>query len=248
LHDSFFLSDIRSLVSGGVTGVSRRPPYFSIDEPFLENWRLDLDVSGQRWLRIRSPVFQGEASVNLKLEGTLKEPIATGDARIDSGTVRFPFGSLQVQQGFVQLSKDNPFRPQLSVAATAKRYGFDVRMEVTGSAEKPVLQFTSTPPLSSEQIIMMLTAGQLPGQNQIYSTTQRAQAFAVYLGRDLLSLFGIGEEGQDRLTVQSGENISSQGRATYNVEYKLNPRWSLTGEQDRFNEYNAGVKWRVFSK
>jgi translocation and assembly module TamB len=32
------------------------------------------------------------------------------------------------------------------------------------------------------------------------------------------------------------------------VDYKLGTRWWLVGEYDVFDDYNAGVKWRVISK
>ena len=46
----------------------------------------------------------------------------------------------------------------------------------------------------------------------------------------------------------SGEQISEQGRPTYHVEYKLTPRWYVVGEYDRFGDFNAGLKWRIYSK
>jgi translocation and assembly module TamB len=59
---------------------------------------------------------------------------------------------------------------------------------------------------------------------------------------------GFGDQSQERLTISSGEQISEQGRPTYNVEYKVTDRWSLVGEYDRFGDLNAGLKWRVYSK
>ena len=121
-------------------------------------------------------------------------------------------------------------------------------MEVSGPADAPIIQFSSTPPLSSEQIVLMITAGQMPQEQQVYSTQQRAQTLALFLGRDMLSKFGFGDDTEQRLTIVSGEEISVQGKPTYRVEYKLTPKWSLTGEYDQFNDFNAGVKWRVYSK
>ena len=48
------------------------------------------------------------------------------------------------------------------------------------------------------------------------------------------------------MSVESGEKISRQGRETYDIEYKLTDRWSVTGEYNEYDEYNAGVKWRAF--
>jgi translocation and assembly module TamB len=205
-------------------------------------------VTGERFLKVRSTIFHGEVSANLNVLGTLKEPLALGDVRVDSGLVRFPFANLKVQQGFVTLGSKDPYRPQLTVHAGSRQYGYDIKMEGSGPVDAPVLQFSSTPPLSSEQIVLMVTAGEMPRLDRSLSTQQRAQTLALFVGRDLLTKLGFGDESEQRLTLHSGEQLSEQGRPTYNVEYKLTDRWSLVGEYDRFNAFNAGLKWRVYSK
>ena len=248
LRDSYFLSDLSALIPGKVATPESRPPFFSIDDPTVAGWRLAVAVDGVRWLKVRTSLFNGEVSANLRLEGTLKDPIALGVVKVDSGLVRFPFASLRVQQGLVTLTSQDPYHPQLLVRAASKQFGYDIRMELTGSVDSPIVQFTSNPALSSEQILLMITAGQLPQGSFTLTPQQRAQTVALFLGRDLLSKLGLGDQSQDRLTISSGEEISAQNRPTYHVEYKLTPRWSVTGEYDRFGDFNAGFKWRVYSK
>jgi translocation and assembly module TamB len=121
-------------------------------------------------------------------------------------------------------------------------------MEITGPADQPVIQFSSTPPLSSEQLVLMVTAGELPKTGYTLTPGQRAQTMALFLGKDLLSKLGFGDQSEDRLSFTSGQEFSESGKPTYNLEYKLTDRWSLVGEYDRFNAYNAGVKWKIYSK
>jgi translocation and assembly module TamB len=248
LRNSFFLRDLRDLIPGKVSAPSRRPPYFSIETEPLAEWRLSMRVTGTRFVKMRSTLFDGEASANLRLEGTLKEPIALGDIKIDSGLIRFPFASLEVRQGFVTLTSEDPYRPQLTVSAGSKKFGYDVKMDASGYVDAPILQFSSIPPLSSEQLVLMLTAGQVPSGTLTLTPQQKAQTVAVFFGRDFLARWGLGNESEDRLTIQSGQEVSEQGKPTYNLEYKLNNRWALVGEYDRFNAFNAGLKWRVYSK
>ncbi len=248
LHDSFFLSDLTQLAPGKVATPEQRPPYFSIDSPLLEDWRLGIHVTGAKFLKVQSTLFNGVVSANLNLGGTLKNPVALGDVRINSGTVRFPFGNLEVTQGLITMSPDNPYTPKLQITAGSKQFGYDIKMEVTGTAQSPAVQFTSTPPLSSEQIVMLLTAGEIPGGTFSLSAQQRAQALAIFLARDFLAKLGIGQSAEQRLTIRSGEEISESGKPTYHVEFKLTPRWSLVGEYDRFSDFNGGFKWRVYSK
>jgi translocation and assembly module TamB len=248
LRDSFYLSDLSALVPGKVATPSARPPYFSIDDPTLANWRLAVKVEGVRWLKVRSSMFNGEVSANLHLEGTLKDPLALGVIKIDSGLARFPFANLELQQGLITLSSENPYHPQILVRSASKQFGYDIRAEVSGSVDSPVIQFTSNPALSSEQILLMITAGQLPSGSFTLTPQQRAQTVALFLGRDIWTKLGLADPSQERFTISSGQEITDQGRPTYNVEYKVSPRWSVVGEYDRFGDFNAGLKWRIYSK
>jgi translocation and assembly module TamB len=248
LRDSVFLSDLRVLIPGKVAQPLQRPPFFSIDLEPLADWTLDLRVRGEKFLKVRSPFFRGEVSSDLKLEGTLREPMMIGEVTINSGGVQFPFANLDVTQGLVSFTSADPYRPRLFVTAGARTLGYDVKMEVSGPADAPVIQFTSTPPLSSEQVLLMVTTGELPQQGSSVSAQQRASRLALFLGRNLLSEFGSGQGGADRLTIRSGEDISDQGKQTYSLEYRLSKDWSIVGEYDRFGAFNAELKWRVYSR
>ncbi|MEO5803703.1 MAG: translocation/assembly module TamB domain-containing protein [Verrucomicrobiota bacterium] len=248
LRDSFYLSDLKLLIPGKVAKPKNRPPYFSVETEPLANWHLNIAVRGENSLKVRSPLFRGELSANLKLDGTLKEPIALGDARINSGVIQFPFANLRVDQGFISLTSDNPYRPHLSVSASSRTFGYDVKMEVSGPADKPNIEFSSNPGLTSEQILLMVTAGELPRDEINFSTQQKAGRLAFFLGKNLMSKFGSNDARDDKLEIRSGENVSEQGRQTYYLEYKLTDDWSIVGEYDRFGGLNAGFKWKFFSK
>jgi translocation and assembly module TamB len=248
-RDSFYLKDLQDLAPGKVASPARRPPYFSVEKEPWASWRLNVTADGDQFLRVRSPLFRGKASILLRLEGTLKDPIALGEARINSGSVRFPFGNLEVKQGFATLTSDDPFCPKLFVTAEAQRFGYDVKMQATGPADEPRVEFSSTPPLTSEQIVLMLTTGQMPRGTAMTTTgQQRAQTVALFVGKNLLTELGFGNEDEERLTIRSGEQITETGRPTYEAEYKLAEKWSVIGEYDRFNQLNASLKWKVYSR
>ena len=82
---------------------------------------------------------------------------------------------------------------------------------------------------------------------ELEEARQRAERLGMFLGKDVLSQLGFGGTS-DRLVIHSGESISENGRSTYSVEYKLTDDVSLVGEYDRFDEYNVGVQWRVYSR
>jgi translocation and assembly module TamB len=249
LRDSLFLTDVRAyLPHGSTASPSRRPPYFSVETKPLNTWVLDVDVTGTRFLRIRMPVFSGVASARFHLGGTLGEPRAIGDATVDEGSVRMPFASFEVKQAAVRLTEESPFEPTIYLRGTGRHYGYDLAMEVSGKASAPTITFTSSPALDSEQVLLMVMTGAAPSNEVNSSLTHRAVQIGAFFGQSLFgSLMGSGAD-PDRLSVESGEKISEQGKETYSIEYKLTDRLSLTGEYDEFDEYNAGIKWRVAPK
>ncbi|RME91869.1 MAG: hypothetical protein D6766_11105 [Verrucomicrobia bacterium] len=73
------------------------------------------------------------------------------------------------------------------------------------------------------------------------------QQIGMFLGKEFLGRL-TGDPEDDRLTIRSGQEVSDRGQLTYEIEYRLSDRWSLFGARDRFDSYDGGVKWRVYSK
>jgi translocation and assembly module TamB len=244
LRDSVFLSDVRALIPrGGTNAPSRRPPFFAFENPPLNAWRLNVELGGERFLRLRSTMFVGVASARFRLTGTLGDPRATGEAVVDTGRVLLPFATFKIERGAVRLTEADPYALGLFVSGTARRYGYDLRMEITGTAAQPVVVFSSSPPLQAQQVLLMVMAGEMPHDEIVYGASQRAARLGAYLGQSLISSIGGDSSEAERLSISTGERVTRQGRETYNIEYRLNDRFSLVGEYDEFDDYNAGVKW-----
>jgi translocation and assembly module TamB len=94
----------------------------------------------------------------------------------------------------------------------------------------------------------MLTAGEMPQSHFEFSSEARAGRLATFLGKDLLSRYLGSDQGEERLIIRTGENVSEEGRLTYSVEYRLTDRWSIIGEYDEFNAFNTDLKWKVFTR
>lgn len=250
LHDSLFLRDVRSMLPGrGPGGAASRPPYFSVEKAPFNDWRLDVTVKGERFMRLRTLLFNGVASTDLHVTGTLAEPQSVGTATVNQGNIVLPFASFRVTSGTVRLTQADPYTPQLAMNAETRSLGYDLRMELSGPANDPALTFTSSPPLASEQVLLMVMAGETPSSEISYSTTQRAQSIGRYLGKSLFSgIFGSDDGGSERLSFTSGENVTEQGRETFIAEYRLNEDWSVVGEYDEYDEYNIGFRRKIFAR
>ena len=241
--------NLRTLIPSGRRGVSRQPPYFSVEaEPFAA-WALDVDLRANSAVRVRTTVYQGTASGQFKLSGTLAEPRAVGEVTVDEGRVLFPFATFTVDQGSIRLREADPFNAVVSVDATSQRRDYQLRLEMTGQLPSPNLVLSSTPAMDSADVLLMVMTGQMPASEATAATPSggaRLALLGAYLGRGLFQDLGFG--GEDRLEISAGERISRDGRETYEFEYKLGGRWSLQGEYDQFDSYNAGLKWRAYTE
>ena len=246
LRDSLVLANFNDLLPTGPRGVTRQPPYFAVEAEPFRHWPLDITVRGPGAIRIRTTVFNGTASARFHLGGTLGEPRAVGELTVDQGQVLFPFASFKVRQGVVRLSEADPFHAKVNLNATSQRRDYQLRLEVTGQLPTPIVTLSSAPALAAEDVLLMVMTGQPPTGETASSGAQRLGLLGVYLGRGIFQDLGIG--GEDRLEISAGQQVSQQGRETYEFEYKLGEKWSLVGEYDRFDQYNTGLKWRVYTQ
>ncbi len=248
LRDSLFLQDVRAFLPRGGGGPTKRPPYFSVETPPLDAWNLAVDVSGEEFMRLRTPVFNGVASAHFRLGGTLGDPRAIGEVTIDEGVIRMPFASFEVTQGAVRLTEANAVEPVIYLRGAARRFGYDLSVEIEGKASAPNMEFRSSPALDSEEVLLMVMTGAVPSEEVTYSGTERVARIGAFLGQSILSSLGADSGSADRLSIASGEKISRQGKETYEIEYKLSDRWTAIGEYNEFDEYNAGLKWRIYPR
>lgn len=245
LRDSLFLADVRALLPQGGAGAAQRPPYFHVDTRPLRDWVLAVGIEGAEFLRLRTPVFSGLASARFRLTGTLGEPRAVGEVSVDEGSVTMPFARFEVRQATVRLTEAAPYEPAIFLRGTGRSFSHDLTLEIDGNAAAPNVVFGSSPPLDPDEVLLMVTAGVAPAANGAVTGTQRITRLGSYVGRSLAGAFTEGGD-TDRLSISAGEQISRQGRETYAIEYKLTDRWTARGEYDEFDNYNAGLKWRVF--
>ena len=241
LKNSFLTAELAWL-SSLVTSSSS---HFSVGEPFSA-WTLGVQVHGDRFLRVQSPVLETTVSADLELKGTLEHPIVFGSFWLNGGKVKFPFAEFDIERGQIKLNPTDLSTSYLDVEASARAYGYDLRMQVAGIVNKTNVNFYSIPSLDSSQILQLVSTGQNPKSVNGSSTSNRLGGLGVFLGKNLLSELGVVGNKISRLQLRMGEAITERGKDTVEIEYPINDRCSVNGQYDRFDEYNIDLKWRVY--
>lgn len=248
LRNSLLVSDLFTWIGASPSPAPSSTPSLGLTNPTLAQVQLDVRITGDRALRVRTPILQGVASANVHLRGSLGVPTLTGEIRMDEGAVLFPFGRLALRQATAGFTPEAPLEARLFVTAASRVYGYQVQMEVTGTPADANILFSSTPPLSAQEILLLLTAGRLPRDEARFSTADKISRLGMFLGQDLLDRFTGNPGDPSRLELRSGQDLSVDGRTSYELQYRLSPRWSLFGELDRFGAINGGLKCRIFSR
>jgi hypothetical protein len=94
--------------------------------------------------------------------GHLQRPYCAGGSHRQFWAGAFSLCQLSGPTRIGVTHKSRALPPQLLLRAVSKQFGYDLHMEVSRSVDSPIIQFTSTPALSSEQILLMITTGQMP--------------------------------------------------------------------------------------
>jgi len=167
-----------------------------------------------------------------------------------------PPGNLSFENGFVQFVDPDPDRPELNLLGTARMLGYDITALIEGPYDEPTITLTSSPPLSNEDLLLLLLTGTPPPTDrQAVDRRARNLNVAIYLGRDLINRWFTDENGDsdesilERFEAEVGRDITQKGEETLEVTFRLakdvlrqGDTLYLTGERDVFNFYNAGLR------
>jgi translocation and assembly module TamB len=228
---------------------------FSIRQPPLSDMVFDVRLNSKNPFTIRNNLARGAVRPELKLTGTGEFPVLAGEIYVDPTRISLPAGRLLFESGVVRFDPNRPDRPTLDLIGTSKMLGYDVTMLVEGPYDEPVVTLSSVPPLSNDELLLLLIAGQQPNADDEEAAQRQSMNVAVFLGKDLMARwFGsdsaeANESIMERFDIGIGRAVTRSGEETIDAQFRLaddvlrdGDKLYLTGEKDRFDFYNAGLK------
>lgn len=110
------------------------------------------------------------SDVDLRVQGTLANPVEVGTIHFLSGETVFRGNRYEVVRG--ELNMTNPFRTEryldLEVHTRVQRY--DIWVDMSGPLDRVRLSYRSDPPLPTADLVSLLALGYVPGQEGVGTT------------------------------------------------------------------------------
>ena len=230
-------------------------------------WRFLVDLAGRSKIRLTGLGLDSEWGADLHLRGELSDPTLDGHADLVNGTYEFAGARFDLTRGRIIFTDSTSADPRLDIAATANVTGLAATLNVHGTALKPLISFSSSPPLPEEEVLSRLLFGD--------TVTKISAPEALQLGAALTTLHGGGGLdpitrvrsviGLDRLTIvppdptigrQTGvaagkhfghrfyaEVVSDgHGYSATNLEYRVSRWLSLLGTISTVGQQGGNVR------
>lgn len=259
--------------------VERKPPSRApreqITMPFLRNMSLDISIKRRNPLFVDNNLAQLDINPDLLIRGSVNNPIVSGRASIESGTVEFRNRVFTVTRGVIDFLNPYETEATLDIESEVKVRDWMIYLGISGTPENLNLKLRSDPPEEDNDILSLLVIGKTSrglmagegGQTQSTSSMIAALAASRY-GEDIREATGLDifevesgaveEDSADAVKITIGKELSRRMTLKYAMEskkselsqraiaeYKLLENFVLNGFQDTRGIFGAEMQFTL---
>jgi autotransporter translocation and assembly factor TamB len=206
--------------------------------PYLKNMSLDISLRGRTPFVVDNNLAHLEISPDLRLSGTVNNPVILGRATAESGTVIFRNKTFVVKRGVIDFSNPYKIEPALDIEGETQIRKWTIHLAVSGTPDKLSFELSSEPPEEEGDLLSLLLVGRTTQElikAEGGSTQSPAQMLAGLVsatygedikkatGLDILELETEGQEEEqvsDHVKVTIGKELSKRMTLKYAVESK----------------------------
>ena len=255
--------DVAQTLSLGAISRRQRAEVEQYD-PAVDRIELDLVVVDDRPMRIVNNLIDAEVRIEgserpFRIVGTDQRIGATGSLIIPRGTVRFREAEFEVRRGVISFDDELRVDPNFDVTAVTelRRSGdltgptWRIRLHAHGNADSFRLDTSSEPPLSQEDVMLLLTVGMTRAEMQQLQTGDITSTGAL---EALVTVTGIDREVRRAVPVIDDFALSSRYSPRTNrtepqisIGKRIADRVRLTASTalSETREFRTGVEWRL---
>ncbi len=209
--------------------------------PFASHINLNVRLASLRPVRIETHNLRLVSDIDIRLQGTLANPVAVGNIYLRSGQTVFRGNRYTLTRGDISMS--NPFQtePVLDLQVNTQVDKYDLTLELSGPPDRIKLSYRSDPPLPTEDILSLLAFGysrrleefapQPTSPLSSASTGLLSQALSSQISGRIQRLFGV---SRIKLSPISSE-VGTLGGPVLTIEQQLSSKLTLTYQTSTAN-------------
>ncbi len=242
-----YYKDVDLSLLGTLQGIGRKKretspakPPSKEKSPFLKNMSLDIAVKRRNPFMVENNLANLDINPDLRISGTLNQPIIGGRANIESGTVTYQKKTFNVAKGVIDFLNPYKIEPTLDIEAKTDIRKWGIILKISGTPDQLIFKLTSDPEEEDADILSLLvmgkTAKELSQGGGSSSGALPAQMLAEIVektfGEDIRKAAGLDilevkfadenskEGSSDGVTVTMGKELSKRMTVKYAVESK----------------------------
>ena len=177
-------------------------------------FKLDIRLRANNRLFVSGMGLESEWEMDMRIGGTTNAPDIRGGLDVVRGTYSFAGKEFEIERGRIRFRGGALTDPDLDIRATTESDGITFVINITGTGERPQIEFTSTPSLPQDEVLSRLLFGTNPENLSAIEAIQLASALNSLRGSDG-GLNPLGKlrsaTGFDRLRVIGADSATGRG-------------------------------------
>jgi translocation and assembly module TamB len=135
---------------------------------YLRGMRFDVRLESAPLFVLETSLTRNvQTEVDLRLRGTPLVPALLGTITVNTGEVQIFGNRYTVNRGDIRFLNPIKIEPIFDLDLETRTRGITVNVTVSGSTERLAVNYSSDPPLQSNEIIALLAVGRDPTSNQV---------------------------------------------------------------------------------
>jgi len=235
-----YYKDVDLSLLQGVVKRKREVPLSrrKIREPYLKNMSIDIALKRRHPFVIDNNLAQMDISPDLSITGKFNQPLISGRAKVESGTVTYRNKTFTITKGTLDFINPNKIEPVIDITSEVQIRNWLVYLAASGTPDQLAIKLSSDPVEESEDILSLLLFGKTTrelikadGGVSLSASQMLTELIANAFSEDIRRTTGLDilevEQGSDendttsdRIKVTIGKDLSRRLRVKYAMESK----------------------------
>ncbi len=255
-----YFKDVNLSLLEGLKGIGRKkretaPQTKEIKQPFLKNMSLDVSVKRRNPFLVENNLADIEIAPDLRIYGKLNQPLVSGRAEIESGTITYQKKEFDINKGVIDFVNPYKIEPTLDIESEVSIRTWKITLNISGTPDQLSFKLTSDPAEEDGDILSLLLLGKKAselsgggtGGSSQFPTQMVTEMLEEKFGKDIKKAAGLdilevkfqGEGSQqdpNSVTVTVGKELSRRLAVKYSMETKSGETLQRASAEYKFLE------------